>query len=100
MFTLGNQIKKSTYRKLNLLLTNNTYLVLRSLEMQSRLAQTKVYYFFYCVWKETTRKPLKVAAAKYIFPECMCSVQLASMSFFYFKCLLEDIIFYTSLSLL
>ena len=39
-----------------------------SLEMLRRLVQTKVYYKLrYSVWKETSHKPLKVAAAKKSF---------------------------------
>ena len=41
------------------------YLVFFSVEMQKGLQQTKVYYnLCYSVWKETSHKPLKVAAAK------------------------------------
>ena len=37
--------------------------------MQRNLIQTKVYYkLFYSVWKETSHKALKVAAAKRSFP--------------------------------
>ena len=62
----SNQI--STYRKLNLPLTSSIYFVFLPLEMQKRLEQTKVYHAFsYFVWKETTHKPLKVAAAKTLF---------------------------------
>ena len=65
-FVTLNQM--STYRKLNLLLTSSIYLVLLPLEMQRRLKQTKIYHTFsYFVWKETTHKPLKVAAAKSLF---------------------------------
>ena len=62
----SNQI--STYRKLNLPLTSSIYFVFLPLEIQKRLEQTKVYHAFsYFVWKETTHKPLKVAAAKILF---------------------------------
>ena len=45
-------------------------MVFSSLEMQIRLIQTKVYYtLFHSVWKETSHKPLKVAAAKEVFPK-------------------------------
>ena len=65
-FVTSNQI--STYRKLNLPLTSSIYFVFLPLEMQKRLEQTKVYHAFsYFVWKETTHKPLKVAAAKTLF---------------------------------
>ena len=62
-FVASNQI--STYRKLNLPLTSSIYLVFLPLEMQKRLEQTKVCHAFsYFIWKETTHKPLKVAAAE------------------------------------
>ena len=62
----SNQI--STYRKLNLPLTSSIYLVFLPLEMEKWLEQTKVYHSFsYLVWKETTHKPLKVAAVKTLF---------------------------------
>ena len=62
-FAGSNQI--STYRKLHLPLTSSIYFVFLPLEMQKRLKQTKVCHAFsYFVSKETTHKPLKVAAAK------------------------------------
>ena len=65
-FIKSNQI--STYRKLNLPLTSGIYFGFLPLAMQKRLKQTKVYHSFsYFVWKETTQKPLKVAAAKTLF---------------------------------
>ena len=65
-FVTLNQI--STYRKLNLPLTSSIYFVFLPLEMQKRLKQTKVCHAFsYFVWKETTHKPLKVAAANILF---------------------------------
>ena len=65
-FVKSNQI--SAYRKPNLPLTRSIYLVFLSLQMQGRLKQTKIYHtFFLFVWKETTHKPLKVAAAKTLF---------------------------------
>ena len=61
-FVTSNQI--STYWKLNLPLTSSIYFVFLPLEIQNRLEQTKVYHAFSCfVWKETSHKPLKVAAA-------------------------------------
>ena len=40
-----------------------------SREKQTRVIKTKVYYkLFYSVWKETSHKSLKVAAAKKSFP--------------------------------
>ena len=66
LFVTSAQI--STYRKVNLSLTGSTYFVFLPLGMQKRLEQTKVYHgFSYFVWKETTHKPLKVAAAKTLF---------------------------------
>ena len=65
-FLTSNEI--STYRKLNLSLTSSIYFVFLPLEMQKRLKQTKVCHAFsYFVQKETTHKPLKVEAAKFIF---------------------------------
>ena len=58
----------STQGKLNLLLTNSIYFVFSSLKMQWRLIQTKLFYtIFHSVWKETSHKPSKVAAAKNFF---------------------------------
>ena len=66
-FVLLNQI--SPYRKLNFPLTSSIYFAFLPPEMQKRLQQTKVYHTFsYFVWKETTHKPLKVGAAKTVFP--------------------------------
>ena len=65
-FLTSNQI--STYRKLNLPHTSSIYFVFLPLEMQKRLELTKVYHAFSCfIWKETTHKPLKVAAIKILF---------------------------------
>ena len=65
-FVTSNQI--STDRKLNLPLTSSIYFVFLHLEMQKRLKQTKLCHGFSdFTWKGTTRKPLKVAAAKSIF---------------------------------
>ena len=67
----SNQI--STYRKLNLLLTSSIYFVFLSLEMQKKTQTDQVSdTFAYFVWKETTYKPLKVAAAKNSFLQCVC----------------------------
>ena len=68
----GTSEQISTYRKLNLLSIKSIYLVFSSQERQRRLIQTKVYYKLFCsIWKETSHKPLKVAAAKKIFPKCV-----------------------------
>ena len=65
-FVTLNQI--STYRKLNFSLTSSIYLVVLILEMECRLKQVKIYHtYFYFIWKGTTHKPLKVAAAKTFF---------------------------------
>ena len=65
-FVTSNQI--SIYRKLNLPLTNSIYFVFLPLEMQKRLKQTKVWHAFsYFIWKKTSHKPLKLAAAKSLF---------------------------------
>ena len=98
-FVLLNQI--SPYRKLNLSLTRSVYFVFLSVKMQKRLQQTKVYHTFsYFVWKETTRKPLKVTAAKAAFPSVYGMLQLASINVFYSMWWLEGIAFHESLSLL
>ena len=65
-FVTSNQI--STYRKLNLPLSSSIYFVFLPLEMQKKLKQTKVCHTFsYFAWKETTHKPLTVAAANSLF---------------------------------
>ena len=67
-FLTSNQI--STFRKPNLplSLSSSIYFVFLPLEMQKRLKQTKVCHAFsYFIWKETTHKPLKVAAAIILF---------------------------------
>ena len=59
----------SIYGKLNFLPINSIYLVFSSLEMQRRVIQIKTHdKLFYSVWKESSHKPLKVAAAKNYFP--------------------------------
>ena len=64
---MSNQTN-TTYRKLNLPFTSSSYFVFLPLEMQKRLELTKAYHSFsYFVWKETIYKPLKVAAAKFLF---------------------------------
>ena len=80
---------------------HNLYLFgLFSLELLRRLVQTKVYYKLrYFVWKETSHKPLKVAAAKNLSRVCIILIQLASMNAFYYMWQLEDITFYTNLLL-
>ena len=78
-----NQHSQLLFLKINLHLDSQTkylhflpitsiYLVSSSVEMQ-RLVQTKVYYkLCYSVWKETSHKLLKVAAAcKNVFPKCI-----------------------------
>ena len=59
---------RAWFRKLNLPHWSSIYVVFLPLEMQKRLKQTKVCHAFsYFVWKETTHKPLKVAAANRLF---------------------------------
>ena len=65
-FDTSDQI--STYGKLIFFLRTSIYLVFFSLEMLRRLIKTKVYNkLYYSVWKETSHKALKVAAAKKSF---------------------------------
>ena len=91
LFVPSNQI--FTYRNLNLVLTTVIYWS-SFLEVQWRHMQTiKTHTLFFCVWKDTTLKPLKVATAKTLFPVCMLLVQLASFNAFYSMWLLEDIFF-------
>ena len=64
--TLAHQ---TTYGKLNFPPINSIYFIFLYLEMRRRLIQIKAYYkLFYSIWKETSHKPLKVAAAKKYFP--------------------------------
>ena len=60
-------------------------MIFSSLKMQRRLTQTKVYYkHFYSAWKETSHKPLKVAATKKSFSKVYISlIQLASTCFLF-----------------
>ena len=98
-FVISNQL--STSRKLNVPLTSIVCFVFFPLEMQKRIEQTKVYHAFsHFIWKETTHKHLKVAAARTLFPVCMLLLQLASMSVFYSTWYLKEIVFHESLSLL
>ena len=67
-FVTSNQT--CTFRKLNLLLSSCIYFAFLPLEIKKkkRLKQTKVCHTFsYFVWKETTHKLLKVAAANSLF---------------------------------
>ena len=69
----------STCGKLNFLPIDSIYVVFSSQEMQSRFIQTKAYDKpFYSVWKKTSCKPLKVAAAKKSLPS-VSLIQLALM---------------------
>ena len=61
----GASEQMSICGKPNLLPINGIYLVFSSLEKQRRLIQTKVYY------KETPKKPLKVAAEKKVIPNLL-----------------------------
>ena len=69
-----------TYRKLNL--PHMQYLFILLTSRNARATETNQSIRFYSVWKETTHKPLKVAAAKPFSPVYMLLVQLASMSIF------------------
>ena len=65
----GTSNCRSICGKLNLLPINSIYLVFYSQEMKRRPVQNKVCCkLFYPVWKETSHKHLKVAAAKKSFP--------------------------------
>ena len=71
LFVTSNQIP--TYGRPNLPLTSSIYLDFLLLEIRGRFEQAKVYHtFFYFVWKETPHEPLKVAAAKNPFLQCVC----------------------------
>ena len=64
----------SKYGKLSFPPLNDIYSISSYLEIQRRLIQTKANCkIFYSVWKETSHKPLKVAAAKKSFPS-VCTV--------------------------
>ena len=53
---------------INTLAHQTIYLVISSLDTQTKLIQTKVYYnVCYFVWEETTYKPLQIAAIKSLF---------------------------------
>ena len=59
----------SKYGKLSFPPLNDIYSISSYLEIQRRLIQTKANCkIFYSVWKETSHRPLKVAAAKKSFP--------------------------------
>ena len=61
-FVTSNQV--SRYRKQHLPFSSSIYFVFLPLKMQKRLKQTKLFHAFsYFFWKETTHKPLKVAAS-------------------------------------
>ena len=87
----------STCGKVNFLPTKSTYLIFFSLRMQRRLMQTKVYHEpFYSVWKETSYKALKKAAAKrcksgvYVidpicFEECFLFHVISGKHYFLYK---------------
>ena len=89
-------------KKLNFPPINSIYMIFEknSLEMQRRLIQTKAYYKLFCsVWKETSRKPLKVAAAKKSFPS-VCTIYTTCFDeCFVFHVICGRHYFYTNLSL-
>ena len=79
-----------TYGKLNLFPIKSIYLVFSSQERQRRLIQTKVYYkLFYSVWKQTSHKPLKVAAAKKVFHKCVIIDKTCFDECFFFHVITE-----------
>ena len=68
--------------------------------MQKRLIQTKVSYkLFYSLWKETSHKPLKVAAAKKSFQSVYIIDTTCFDECFLFYMVTGSSIFYTNLSL-
>ena len=68
--------------------------------MQKRLIQTKVSYkLFYSLWKETSHKPLKVAAAKKSFQSVYIIDTTCFDECFLFYMITGSSIFYTNLSL-
>ena len=68
--------------------------------MQKRLILTKVYYkLFYSVWKETSHKPLKVAAGNKSFPSVYTIDTTCFDECFLFHFITGNTIFYTNLSL-
>ena len=72
-YTLAHKTK-STYGKLNFPPISSIYLIFSYLEIQKRLIQTKAYYkLSYSFWKETSHKPLTVAAAETSFPS-VCTI--------------------------
>ena len=98
-FVTSNQL--STFRKLNLPLISSVYFAFFPLEMQKRLEQTKVYHAFsHFVWKETTHKPLKVAAARTLFSSVYVITTTCFDECFYSMWYLKKIVFHESLSLL
>ena len=96
-FVTSNQL--STFRKLNLPLLSNVYFASFPLEMQKRLEQTETYHVFsHFVWKETTHKPLKVAAAKTLFSSAYVITATCFDECFYSMWYLKEIAFHESLS--
>ena len=69
--------------------------------MLKKLKQTKIYNVFsYFVWKETTHKPLKMAAAKILFSGVYVIGTTCFDEWFFSMRLLEDINYYEKLTLL
>ena len=74
----------STFRKIDLLLINNTYFIFSSLEIQESLRQTKVYYNFYTLPEEKRLPNLQMSQLRKAFsPVCLLLVQLASQNICY-----------------
>ena len=87
----------STHRKTSLLLINNINLVLHSLKIRRRLIQTKYTASFFTVWKETTRKPSKLATAKNIFSSVYVIVTTCFNKCFLFHAIIGRHNFYKGL---
>ena len=74
----------STYRKINVLLTNSIYFVFFSLKNQRRLAQTKVHYKFLPLSEKQQLRNLQKEQLQETFsPVCMLLIELASITAFY-----------------
>ena len=98
-FFIWNQL--ITFRKLNLPLISSVFFAFFPLEMQKRLEQTKVYHAFsHFFWKETTHKPLKVAAARTLFSSVYVITTTCFDECFLFYGYLKKIAFHESVSLL
>ena len=100
-FKINLQFGTSDYIwKTKLSSLNSVYLDFSSLEMQRRLILTKAYYkLFYSVWKKTSHKLLKVAAAQNSFPTVYIIDTTGFDECFLFHVITGRHNFYTNLSL-